>query len=106
MSDDFSETIIGEDINFKGKLKFNRKLQIRGKFKGTIETSGELTIGETGDVHADIHASTLGIYGSLRGNVEVTQKVHLGKTGRISGDIKTPLLEIESGAKFTGNCVM
>ena len=55
---------------------------------------------------ADITVSSLAVNGTLRGNVEAREKIDIGKTGSIVGDIKTPLLNIESGAKFSGNCLM
>jgi cytoskeletal protein CcmA (bactofilin family) len=106
MNEDKIDTIIGEDIVFKGTLKFHNALKIKGQFKGIIESDGELFIGETGEVDADITVGSLGVDGSLRGNIDATTKVHVGKTGVVIGDIKTPTLSIETGAKFTGSCVM
>ncbi|WP_030001196.1 polymer-forming cytoskeletal protein, partial [Leptospira interrogans] len=42
----------------------------------------------------------------LKGNVSANQKVAIRKTGKVIGDIRTPDLEIESGAKFSGNSAM
>ncbi len=106
MANETIDTIIGEDIVFKGSLKFHNNLMINGHFKGTIETNGNLIIGETGEVNADINVGSLNVNGSFRGNIDSKNKIQIGKTGKISGDIKTPVLEIESGAKFSGNCVM
>ncbi|MEM7184307.1 MAG: polymer-forming cytoskeletal protein [Spirochaetota bacterium] len=106
MNEDKIDTIIGDDIVFKGTLKFNHSLKIKGQFKGTIESTGELFIGETGQVNADIVVGSLGVDGSLSGNVEAGQKIRIGKTANVSGDLKTSELAIESGAKFTGSCVM
>ena len=39
-------------------------------------------------------------------NIEAKEKIEVGKTGVIIGDIKSPLLQMESGSKFTGNCAM
>ena len=89
MSEEKADTIIGEDIIFKGTLRFNNSLRLKGQMKGTIESNGNLIVN-----------------GSLRGNVEAREKIEVGKTGSIVGDIKTPLLSIESGAKLSGNCIM
>ncbi len=71
-----------------------------------FESNGNLIVDETGQVDADITVSSLSVNGSLRGNVDAKEKVDVGKTGSVIGDIKTPLLSIESGAKFSGNCIM
>ena len=106
MSEEKADTIIGEDIIFKGTLRFNNSLRLKGQMKGTIESNGNLIVEETGRVDADIIVSSLAVNGSLRGNVEAREKIEVGKTGSIVGDIKTPLLSIESGAKLSGNCIM
>lgn len=106
MANDTIDTIIGDDIVFKGNLRFQNNLMIKGQFKGTIESNGNLIIGETGDVNADINVGALSVNGNFRGNIDSKNKIQIGKTGKITGDIKTPVLEIESGAKFSGNCIM
>ncbi|NUM40925.1 MAG: polymer-forming cytoskeletal protein [Leptospiraceae bacterium] len=106
MANETIDTIIGEDIVFKGSLKFNNNLMISGQIKGTIETNGNLIISDTGDVNADIQVGSLTVNGIFRGNIDSKNKISIGKTGKVSGDIRTPVLEIETGAKFSGNCSM
>lgn len=106
MSEEKADTIIGEDIVFKGTLRFNNSLRLKGQMKGTIESNGDLIVDETGQVDADITVNSLSVNGILRGNVEAREKIEVGKTGSIIGDIKTPSLDIQSGAKFSGNCIM
>lgn len=106
MSEEKADTIIGEDIVFKGNLRFNNSLRLKGQFKGTIESIGNLIVEDTGLVEADVVVNSLNVNGSVRGNVYAKEKIDVGKTGSIIGDIKTPLLHIEPGAKFSGNCIM
>ena len=106
MSEEKADTIIGEDIVFKGTLRFNNSLRLKGQMKGTIESNGDLIVDETGQVDADITVNSLSVNGILRGNVEAREKIEVGKTGTVIGDIKTPSLDIQSGAKFSGNCIM
>ncbi|EPG75967.1 polymer-forming cytoskeletal family protein [Leptospira fainei serovar Hurstbridge str. BUT 6] len=106
MNEESIDTVIGDDIQFRGKLRFNNALKIKGMFKGTIETSGTLIVGETGQVEADVETGTLEVEGDLKGNINAVQKISVRKTGKVVGDVRTPDLEIESGAKFSGNCIM
>lgn len=100
------DTIIGDDIVFKGSLKFNGKLSLKGQFKGTIDSGGELVIEETANVDADIVAGIVLINGKLRGNLEAKERIEIQSSGVVNADIKTPILVVESGAKFIGNSVM
>ena len=99
-------TIIGEDIDFKGSLKFKNGLKIRGKLQGTIETDGVLYIDDGSEVKADIHTGSAVINGSVTGNIIASKRVEIKSHGQIRGDIKTPEIQIVTGAKFTGACRM
>jgi cytoskeletal protein CcmA (bactofilin family) len=44
--------------------------------------------------------------GKINGNIVAKTKVELFSTAEVTGDIFAPQIEIESGAKFNGNCVM
>lgn len=106
MQDNEIDTILGDDIVFRGKLSFKQSLKVNGTFKGKIDTSGHLVIGASADVDADIEAATVSVEGKLRGNVNAAKRIDILKTAKLTGDLRTPDLEIESGARFSGNCVM
>lgn len=106
MSEEKIDTIISEDIVFKGLLKFEHSLRVRGQIKGSIESNGELIIEPTGQIEADVLVNSLNVQGQLRGNVEAREKIDISKTGTVIGDIKTKQLSVEPGAKFTGSCAM
>lgn len=100
------ETILGDDINFRGKLQFKRNLKINGKFKGQISTDGDLIVGPSAQVEADVVAGSVVIEGELRGNVNASRKIEILGSARMDGDIKTPDLTIQSGSRFSGSCIM
>ena len=100
------DTILGEDIKFRGNLSFKKNLQIDGSIKGVIKTGGNLIIGSSGNVEADIETGTLTVHGNLRGNIVATKKIDIMKNSRLVGDIKTPDLQIQSGARFNGSSIM
>lgn len=100
------ETILAEDIVFKGNLRFKDSLQINGEFSGKIETSGHLIVEKSAKIKADIKAKSAAISGKLEGNISNADTVKLYKTGEVYGDIHTKDLYVESGSKFNGNCTM
>ncbi len=106
MSEEKISTVISEDIIFRGLVKFEHILRVKGQIKGSIESSGELVIEQTGHVEADVLVNSLSVQGELYGNVEAKEKVDIAKTGVVIGDIKTNQLSVEPGAKFTGSCAM
>ncbi|MBU44955.1 MAG: cell division protein [Spirochaetaceae bacterium] len=100
------ETVLGEDIKFRGKLEFDQRLRVNGQFKGTINSGGDLSIGSRARVEADVQTGVLVLEGELTGNVVATRKVSLRKNCQLRGDVKSPDLEVESGSRFTGSCIM
>jgi cytoskeletal protein CcmA (bactofilin family) len=106
MREDAIDTVIGEDITFRGSLVYSNTLKINGNFKGTIQSSGKLIIGNSGEVEADLDVGTLVVEGKLKGNVVAKEKIELKKPSELIGDIQSPILEVESGSRFLGNCSM
>lgn len=100
------QTILADDIDFTGNLKFTTSLKIKGKFGGEIDSTGHLFIGKNANVKANIKARHITIYGKVKGNIETLEKIELFSGAELIGDIKTPDFIIQSGCVFNGNCVM
>jgi len=100
------DTVLAEDIDFSGTMKFKNSLMIKGKFDGKIDAEGHLILGPNSEVKATIRAGIVTNYGKIIGNVEAIKKLELLKGAELNGDIKTPDLIIESGCIFNGNCTM
>ncbi|MCU0847111.1 MAG: polymer-forming cytoskeletal protein [Spirochaetes bacterium] len=100
------ETVIADDIGFRGTLTFKNSLKIKGTFEGKIETDGHLIIGREAVVSADITAGEVSVSGIVNGRIKALQKIDLYKKSKTSGDVIAPDLSIESGAIFNGTCIM
>jgi cytoskeletal protein CcmA (bactofilin family) len=98
--------ILGRGSEFDGKLTFEGKVQIDGKFTGEITSEGTLVIGEGAKVKAEITVDTVIIYGEVVGNIRAKGSVELMSTARLRGNIQTAGLAVERGALFDGACVM
>lgn len=99
-------TILADDIGFKGVLNFNTSLKIKGKFDGEISSEGLLVIGRTASFKGNISANQIKIYGKVTGNITAKGEIELFENAELIGDIITPAIEIEKGCKFNGNCLM
>ncbi|PKM83735.1 MAG: cell shape determination protein CcmA [Firmicutes bacterium HGW-Firmicutes-13] len=100
------DTLIGKETEMNGSLKASGVVRIDGKYEGNIQTEGDLVIGESAQVQAEIKARNLTLAGRLKGNVEIDNKLEICSTGRLSGDIKVNSLVIEDGGIFEGNSTM
>jgi len=97
---------LGKETNFEGRLDFKGAVRIEGNFKGEIRTPDLLIVGEGGKVEGEIEAGTAIIRGTVVGNLKVLKKLELRSSARVNGDIITPVLVVEEGAIFIGNCKM
>ena len=100
------DTYIGEDTSFDGTLTSNKSLTIYGNVKGTIECSGRVVIGQSGNIEADMVADDVTVSGKIVGNVTAKTKLEMTSTGIIQGDVKTARMLMEDGSKFDGRCEM
>jgi len=99
--------LLGRGTEFTGKLTFEGKVRIDGKFSGEIFTDDVLIIGEGADVRAEIEVSTLIVKGgTVTGNVRAREMVEIHAPGKLFGNIQAPALFIDKGVIFEGNCKM
>ncbi len=105
---DTGDKTIEITANMQGSLSFKDpvNLRINGKFEGTLETKGTLTIGETGTVDAHITGENIIVSGKVKGDVVAKKMLVLMPTSVLNGNITTPKLNIVEGAIFQGRCQM
>lgn len=99
------ETVIGAGTNFEGTFTSSSNVRIDGTFTGSININGNVLVGETAKINADLHAKNISIAGAVRGNVH-GKKVQLLRTGRVWGDINATALTTEEGAFIDGKISM
>jgi cytoskeletal protein CcmA (bactofilin family) len=102
-----TETVLGPGASFDGKLTFQGKVRIDGKFTGEIITGDDdsLFIGENAEVVASVKVGSLEMNGTLRGQVKA-KRVELHAPARMYGEVETPNLIIHSGVMFEGHARM
>jgi len=99
------ESVLGAGADLEGRLSSKGNMRIDGTFTGTLEIEGNILVGETAIINADIEARNISIAGAVRGNV-TGNKVQLLRTGRIWGDIRATALTTEEGAFIDGRITM
>ncbi len=102
------DKLLDVDASMQGSLSFKDpvNLRINGKFDGTLEVRGNLTIGSTATVRADIIGDDITIAGRVKGKVVAKDKLTLLPTAIIEGEIYPAKLNIADGAIFDGKCYM
>lgn len=102
-----TSAVIGTKIQIKGNIIGDENLIIEGKVDGTVEVrSKDLTIGQSGQVNANVTARIVKIDGTVKGDITGLEKVTISKTGKVQGNIVAPRVTLEDGAKFKGSIDM
>jgi cytoskeletal protein CcmA (bactofilin family) len=99
--------MIGSSIKIKGEISGDEDLLIEGKVEGTIDLNDhEVSVGQSGQVFADIKAKMVRIDGEVTGDITGNENVVISKSGNVRGNIVAPRVTLEDGAVFKGSIDM
>ena len=100
-------TMIGKESSFEGIMEFTGSIRVDGKITGQINSDGgTVIIGETAKVEADIKVAIAIVRGELKGTIDATDRIEVYPPARIDGNIVAPVISIDTGVVFNGNCEM
>lgn len=99
-------SILGPTLKFKGELSADEDLLIQGRIEGSIKHSSSLTVGEEGQVKADISAEHIAIEGKVNGDLSGSTSVVVRDSANIEGNIYSPVVTLLEGATFNGSIDM
>ena len=101
-----ANTVIGKFLTIDGDIQSDEDVMVEGNVKGRIATKGNLVVGASGVIEAEIDTANVEIAGQVFGNIKATGKVEIAEGGRAVGDVKAQRILIADGAVFKGNVDM
>ena len=100
-------TFIGADASIDGAVEFKGTMRVDGQLKGKITSSGgTVVVGEKAAVDAELNVNVAIVMGEIKGKIEAKERIEVYPPGRLIGDIQSPVISIEPGGVFNGNCRM
>ncbi len=94
-------------VEVEGKMQVSSgTVRLNTTFKGEILGQGTVVVGEQGEVEASIQANDVTIRGKVKGAVRAAERLEIQEHGVLLGDIYTPVLIVEPGGYFDGQCHM
>lgn len=100
-------TFLGSDAEIEGTIHFRGVIRLDGKVKGRIfSDDGTVIVGERAVIEADIAVNGAVIMGEVNGSINAKERIEVLAPGKIAGDIFAPVISIDPGARFDGNCGM
>jgi cytoskeletal protein CcmA (bactofilin family) len=100
------DTVLGASASLQGVLKSDGNIRVDGTLKGRIETAGNVVIGPSARVVADIDANSVQVWGHVQGNVRADGRLEILSTGRVFGELHVAALMIDRGGLYRGQCFM
>lgn len=94
---------LSNDVEIEGTLNCSEDLVFEGTMKGDIVSTGNVTLGSTGQIKGKLTAETADIQGSIDGAADV-KKCRVFSGAALSGHIKIEKLQFDEGASLNGDC--
>ena len=100
------ETIIGPNTNFKGTMVCDGSVRIDGVCEeGSIKTLGNIVVGPTAKVGADLIAENISVSGAVTGKIMASGRLEILSTGKVWGDVNVGSFLLDEEGYFNGKLV-
>lgn len=101
-----STSLLSKKVKIDGDILGPENLHVEGYIKGSVKLSGDIFIGNTGIVEADLEAKNIVIQGEVAGNVIAHKQLEIHPSGKLIGDCTAASIDIKEGAIFEGRSNM
>ena len=97
---------LGSGCIYEGKLTFEGRVRIDGKFTGEIFSNDTLEIGPDAELEAEIDVALVIVAGRVNGNINARGRCDLRAPAVIVGNITSPIITMDEGVRFDGEMRM
>jgi cytoskeletal protein CcmA (bactofilin family) len=98
---DEKTTLIDGQADFEGKLT-GKDAFILGRFRGEIQLSGRLVMGEGSKVDAKVRADAVEVAGEFKGDI-AARAITLAEKAKVEGSLEARALAVREGARLNGS---
>jgi len=93
-------------VRLEGTMEVPGTFRLEAQVKGTVISSGSLTLGEGARVEGQIEGNHVVVCGRFDGVLYAKGRVEILPNGIVTGEIHAPCVVIEAGGIFDGVCHM
>ena len=101
-----STSLLSKNVKIEGEIQGPENFHVEGYIKGSIKLAGDIFVGNTGIVEADVEAKNIVIQGEVTGNVIAHKQLEIHPSGKLIGDCSAASIDIKEGAVFEGRSNM
>ncbi len=99
-------SLLSREVKIEGDIQGNEDLQVDGQLKGSVKIAGDIFVGPTGIIEADVEAENVVVQGQITGNVLARKQLQIQSSGKLLGDCMAQTIDIKEGALFEGRSKM
>jgi cytoskeletal protein CcmA (bactofilin family) len=99
------ELVVGEGVVLNGSLEVPNKALVLGAINGDLKVHS-LAVGSTGKIEGKVDCQIADIAGHVKDDLRVHELLIVRSSSRISGNIFYKEIDIERGAKISGQLSM
>jgi cytoskeletal protein CcmA (bactofilin family) len=99
-------SLLSKEVKIEGDIQGNEDLQVDGQIKGSVKIDGDIFVGPTGTIEADVEAENVVVQGQITGNVLARKQLQIQSSGKLLGDCIAQTIDIKEGALFEGRSKM
>lgn len=105
-TDDISiNTIIGKGSAISGNMKVNGFIRVDGDIDGSLETDGNVIVGENARIRGDLTAKSVIFGGIIKGNIKSSESVKILAEAAVIGDVISRKVQVDGSAIIHGHCI-
>jgi cytoskeletal protein CcmA (bactofilin family) len=97
-----SESLVAAGLTIEGKIEGTGNVRVAGRFKGSVNVQGDLTIEPGALVDGEVNAHTVFVGGEMRGRLVARSDVELKGSGSLNGELKAASVTVAAGSKMQG----
>ena len=101
-----STSLLSKNVKIEGEIIGPENFHVEGYIKGSIKLTGDIFVGNTGIVEADVEANNIVIQGEVTGNILAHKQLEIHPSGKLIGDCSAASIDIKEGAVFEGRSNM
>jgi len=95
-------TVIGRETRIRARVTGGQDFEIHGHLEGELTVGGEVNVGETATIAADVRGRRIVVRGAIKGDLSADEAIVLEEGARVVGDVRAPRVAIAQGALVRG----
>lgn len=99
-----SATILSPSTRIVGDLTSEDEIVLSGTFEGTLRSSRNIQIANSGRLTGEVHADTVLVLGQVQGPIHAIDRIELQGGAVVNGDLSAQRVRIHDDVIFNGNC--